>query len=558
MKRKNIIPLIALVLVFALTGGVLFAACNEGGTDTETDELIFTDDLDVTDSENLAPKAAATASSSANSASSVLDGNTDTVWTAEGTSGEYLEITFSSPVSANTVVLREDGNFISGFSFVLPDKNGAYPKDEYGNFINAFYRQQDRIERYRYCTFDRVELSSFRIYFNSVYPEGKDLSIAEVEIYDVAPKGYEQDFRVFSYYTPQDLQYMTQEDLLEDFESDTITDVILISLAFWMEDGTVIYAKDPEDYDPSAPGYDKDWDQFLFEPTYYDQAVQKVHDAIAAHVARGGRDINICIDFYPKVVEDNGLPDNTDELVRSIHKLIVEDDRVDGIDIDWEYPTGVAEWNAYGDMLVEVDKDFEASGKDKYISLALSADNVRLTEEQVQAVDFVQMMAYDRFDIVDGNHSSFRSGAYSSMRYFVNLGFEPSQLVLGLPLYGRPNTWDTVWTNYGYGDIETVYSTQDKAPYTYWDNVQWVYYGGANMDNSVQYDGTVLTQVWVNGAALVADKTAYVIEQGFAGMMLWRETTDYEWDVLDKDGMPLSILRAIHDTASERIDGYAE
>ena len=162
MKRKNIIPLIALVLVLALTGGVLFAACNEGGTDTEKDELIFTDDLDVTDSENLAPKAAATASSSANSASSVLDGNTDTVWTAEGTSGEYLEITFSSPVSANTVVLREDGNFISGFSFVLPDENGGYPKDEYGNFINAFYRQQDRIERYRYCTFDRVELSSFR------------------------------------------------------------------------------------------------------------------------------------------------------------------------------------------------------------------------------------------------------------------------------------------------------------------------------------------------------------------------------------------------------------
>ena len=538
MKKKKPVAIIAATLVLLLVAGALFVACNKnvgvGSMGVEPYPDKFTNDLDTVDAEDLTAGAQITASSAAETAANVLDGSTETAWTAENTSGQFLEITFSEPVSFNTVVLRENGNYISGFGFVLPDEDGNYPADMKSA---SFYRQQDRIERYRYCTFDRVELSSFRIYFNSVYPEGKDLSIAEVEIYDVAPKVYEQDFRVFNYYTPQDLQYMTQEDLLEDFESDTITDVILISLAFWMEDGTVIYAKDREDYD---------------------QVVQKVHDAIAAHVARGGRDINICIDFYPKVVEYNGLPDNTDELVKSIHKLIVEDDRVDGIDIDWEYPTGVAEWNAYGDMLVEVDKDFEASGKDKYISLALSADNVRLTEEQVQAVDFVQMMAYDRFDIVDGNHASFRSGAYSSMRYFVNLGFEPSQLVLGLPLYGRPNTWDTVWTNYGYGDIDTVYSTQDKAPYTYWDNVQWVYYGGANMDNSVQYDGTVLTQVWVNGAALVADKTAYVIEQGFAGVMLWRETTDYEWDVLDKDGMPLSILRAIHDTASERIDGYAE
>ena len=202
-----------------------------------------------------------------------------------------------------------------------------------------------------------------------------------------------------------------------------------------MEDGSIVYAEDPQNYDTSAQDYDPERDQFRFvgeheDPDgYYNAAVQKVHDAIAAHVARGGRNINICIDFYPKIVEQNGLPGNTDALVQSIHKLIVEDDRVDGIDIDWEYPTGVSEWNAYGNMLVAVDKDFQAADTDKYISLALSADNVRLTQEQIDAVDFVQMMAYDRFDITDGNHSSFRSGAYSSMRYFVNMGFDPSQQI---------------------------------------------------------------------------------------------------------------------------------
>ena len=562
MKKSKITLLTAAALVLVLACGILLAACNDNGgkigsMGVEPFPDTFTNDIDTVDSENLAVGASVTAASGGD-ASAVLDGDKTTAWTAAETSGQWLEITLSSPADINTVVIRENGNFISGFGFVLPDEDGVYPED----MVSAsFYRQQDRIERYRYCTFATQEdVTEFRIWFGGT-DAGKSLSIAEVEIYNVAPKEYDGDFRVFNYYTPQDLQYMEQADLLEDFESDTITDVILISLAFWMEDGSIVYAEDPDLYDTSDPNYDPERDQFRFvgeheDPDgYYNAAIQKVHDAIAAHVARGGRDINICIDFYPKIVAQNGLPANEDALVESIHTLIVEDDRVDGIDIDWEYPTGVSEWKAYGDMLVAVDEDFDASGKNKYISLALSADNVRLTQEQVDAIDFVQMMAYDRFDIVDGNHSSFRSGAYSSMRYFVNIGFKPSQLVLGLPAYGRPDGWQTIWTNYDYGS--DVSATQDfSTPYTYWDNIQWLYYTGTDLDGGT-YNNALLKS-WVNGAALVADKTAYVIEQGFAGMMIWRESTDYDWNATDENGMPLSVLRAIYDTACERIVGYGE
>ena len=424
----------------------------------------------------------------------------------------------------------------------------------------SFYRQQDRIERYRYCTFERqTDVTEFRIWFGGT-DAGKALSIAEVEVYDVAAKEYDGDFRVFNYYTPQDLQYMETADLLDDFRHDTITDVILISFAFWDENGGIVYAEDPKNYDTSDPDYDRETDQFRFvgehpDPDgYYDEAIDKVRAATDEYAAESGRKINICIDFYPKDTSKHGLPANETALVQSIKQLIADDDRVDGIDIDWEYPTSAYEWKVYGDMLVEARKMLDASGKDKYISLALSAGSVTLTQEHIDAVDFVQMMAYDRFDIADGNHSSFRSGAYSSMRYFVNIGFKPSQLVLGIP-YGRPTSWDTVWTNYGYGD--TVYSTQGKDPYTYWDNIQWLYYDGTNLDGSIKYDNEFM-QVWVNGAALIADKTAYVIEQGFAGVMLWRESTDYAWDATDVNGMPLSVLRAIYDTACERIVGYGE
>ena len=494
--------MIAATLVLLLVAGALFVACNKnvgvGSMGVEPYPDQFTNDLDTVDAEDLTAGAQITASSAAETAANVLDGSTETAWTAENTSGQFLEITFSEPVSFNTVVLRENGNYISGFGFVLPDENGDYPADMKSA---SFYRQQDRIERYRYCTFERqTGVTEFRIWFGGT-DAGKALSIAEAEVYDVTAKEYDGDFRVFNYYSAGDMQYMSHEDLLKDLSHDTITDVILISFAFWAEDGSVVYADAPKDSGMTGE-------------EYYNASLDKMRAAVDEYAATSGRKVNICIDFYPKDVSKHGLPANETALVQSIKQLIADDDRVDGIDIDWEYPTSAYEWKVYGDMLVEARKMLDASGKDKYISLALSAGSVTLTQEHIDAVDFVQMMAYDRFDIVDGNHSSFRSGAYSSMRYFVNIGFKPSQLVLGIPLYGRPTSWDTVWTNYGYGD--TVYSTQDKDPYTYWDNIQWLYYDGTNLDESIKYDNEFM-QVWVNGAALVADKTALSSNRALRG-----------------------------------------
>ncbi len=553
MKKKKPVAMIAATLVLLLVAGALFVACNKdvgvGSMGVEPYPDKFTNDLDTVDAEDLTAGAQITASSAAETAANVLDGSTETAWTAENTSGQFLEITFSEPVSFNTVVLRENGNYISGFGFVLPDENGNYPADMKSA---SFYRQQDRIERYRYCTFERqTDVTEFRIWFGGT-DAGKALSIAEAEVYDVTEKEYDGDFRVFNYYSAGDMQYMSHEDLLEDLSHDTITDVILISFAFWAEDGSVVYADAPKDSGMTGE-------------EYYNASLDKMRAAVDEYAATSGRKVNICIDFYPKDTSKHGLPANETALVQSIKQLIADDDRVDGIDIDWEYPTSAYEWKVYGDMLVEARKMLDASGKDKYISLALSAGSVTLTQEHIDAVDFVQMMAYDRFDIMDGNHSSFRSGAYSSMRYFVNIGFKPSQLVLGLPAYGRPDGWQTIWTNYDYSsqwseenDDTRVSATQDfSTPYTYWDNIQWLHYTGTNLDGKEDYNHALLKS-WVNGAALIADKTAYVIEQGFAGMMIWRESTDYDWDATDVNGMPLSALRSIYDTACDRIVGYGE
>lgn len=240
MRKRKAIALIVAVLVLASACALLLAACDDGtatpaGKGVTRPEDVFTNDLDVTDAQNLIADASVSASSAASSASAVADGDTETAWTAETTSGEYIEITFDSPADFDTVVLRENGNFISGFSFVLPDENGEYTVDEYGYYENAFYRQQDRIERYRYCTFEeQTGVTTFRIYFGRS-DEGKDMSIAEVEIYNVAPKEYANEFRVFNYYRVDDFYNMTDEEaaaLAEELDRGVITDMILISFVF--------------------------------------------------------------------------------------------------------------------------------------------------------------------------------------------------------------------------------------------------------------------------------------------------------------------------------------
>ena len=123
------------------------------------------------------------------------------------------------------------------------------------------------------------------------------------------------------------------------------------------------------------------------------------------------------------------------------------------------------------------------------------------------------------------------------MRYFINLGFKPSQLIAGMPVYGRPDneTVGEYWTNY-YHDGGAVWADEErKKEYTYWDNVQYLTYGGIDM------------KVYVTGGAMTADKTAYAIEQDFAGIMLFRNLIDYP--IEDER----SMIKTVGEVIAERI-----
>ena len=509
MAKKKIIALFVMAALLVTAALPVLVACNDKadvtGKGVERPENIFTDDIDTVDSDNLSAGAQVTVTSAEENASVLIDGDKDTAWTAENATGEYIILSFGKTVTVNTVVLRENGNYITGFRFQLPDGNGGWQE--------SFYRQ-DRMERYRYCTFDAVETDSIRIVIDGVN-EGREISVAEVEVYNIAPKTYAEEFRVFAYYNVNDFKSPALDETELSKQLGVITDLILFEYVYWDKDGNLTFTqedKNAEDYDPTSTAY---------------------LESVIAFVKKLNPDVRICLDILPGNKAEHGLPGCTENLVANIAELVRDLD-IDGVEFDWEYPTNTAEWVAYGDMMLALKA--EIGGEGRYVSVALSNFNVGFTAEQIAGIDYVQIMGYDRFD-PDGNNSSFRSGAYLPMRYFINLGFKPSQLVAGMPAYGRPDneTVGEYWTNY-YHDGGNVWANEDRTQqFTKWDNVQYLTYAGIDM------------KVYVTGGAMAYDKTAYAIEQDFAGVMVFRNLIDYPFDD-DR-----SVMGAIGKAIEERI-----
>ena len=125
-------------------------------------------------------------------------------------------------------------------------------------------------------------------------------------------------------------------------------------------------------------------------------------------------------------------------LIRNIEQFC-EEQGLDGVDIDWEFPAE-NEWEAFSAFIVEL----RESGLK--LSLAFYPEDIKLSDEAVKTVSAVNVMAYDQFDEA-GRHSTYETTA-ESIEYFLNLGFAPEQLCLGIPAYGRPLDGSAQWPLY--------------------------------------------------------------------------------------------------------------
>ncbi|KAF8200819.1 glycoside hydrolase family 18 protein [Pholiota molesta] len=152
--------------------------------------------------------------------------------------------------------------------------------------------------------------------------------------------------------------------------------------------------------------------------------------------------------FHPVVVN----PALRAKFVESSIKL-VEDYGLDGLDVDYEYPTNNDQALGYVSLLAEMrealDKQATKKGSGCKFLLTIAApcgpDNYNKLHVAAmdKSLDFWNLMAYDfsgSWDSVANHQANIYGGpisASTSVDYYISKGVKREKLVLGIPLYGR-------------------------------------------------------------------------------------------------------------------------
>ena len=183
------------------------------------------------------------------------------------------------------------------------------------------------------------------------------------------------------------------------------------------------------------------------------------------------------------------------ELPKNIRATLEQYD-LDGVFFDYEFPM---EWDAKLDFSIFLINLRKELGGDFHIGAALQPWCARFLPSAIRAIDMVELMSYDNWD-EDGFHATLEL-AKKDVKDMVKLGYKLSQIDLGVPFYARPTTGEALWYDYaGYYD-----KLDDKG----------LYYD-ANRDLTFSF----------NRPELVYEKTAWAIETGLGGMMIWHYNCD--------------------------------
>ena len=218
---------------------------------------------------------------------------------------------------------------------------------------------------------------------------------------------------------------------------------------------------------------------------------------------------------------------------------VVRDFDLDGIDIDWEYPTssaaGISSSPEDKDNFTLLMKDIrEAIGKDKILTLATVCSAEYIDFPAIMpSVDFVNIMSYDmgwapmhnaplyRTD-KDGNVSPIAGGhtADEAVKAHLKAGVPAERLVMGMPMYGRGD--QSTYGNFtDYRELDGPMEGHTEV----WDETARVPY-------YVDADGTLL--LGFDNVRSITEKCRYIIDNGLLGGMYWEYAGDNDEGDLTK------------------------
>ena len=201
-----------------------------------------------------------------------------------------------------------------------------------------------------------------------------------------------------------------------------------------------------------------------------------------------------------------------------IDKIVsyVLDNGFDGVDVDleWKYVT-----TGYSDFVIELRDALKEQSKGISAAYPSETRYSLITEEALNALDFINLMVYDYtgpWNPSPGQHSSYNH-AKRGIHFWKNkVGINPSKLTLGVPFYGYDFQNSTTVKSFTYGSmVASDVSNSEK------DNVGKKYY---------------------NGRPTIANKVK-LASQNLSGIMIWRIGAD--------SFSEYSLLETIHKTYTD-------
>ena len=204
---------------------------------------------------------------------------------------------------------------------------------------------------------------------------------------------------------------------------------------------------------------------------------------------------------------------------------IVKKYGLDGIDIDWEYPTSssakISSSPDDTDNFTLLMRDIrKAIGKKKLLTLASAASAKFINFPAILPyIDFVNIMAYDMANAPKHQSALYRSAisgrrtADEAVKAHMDAGLPIGMLVLGMPFYGRGNNKEFP-INYDFN--EKGYSNEYTEK---WDDT-------AKAPYLADKDGKMV--MGLENTRSLAIKCQYIWEHGLLGGMYWEYSNDNE------------------------------
>lgn len=204
---------------------------------------------------------------------------------------------------------------------------------------------------------------------------------------------------------------------------------------------------------------------------------------------------------------------------------VVKEFALDGIDIDWEYPTSsMANISSSPDdteNFTLLMQDIRAAiGNEKELTLATVASARYIDFKAIlPSVDFVNIMAYDMASAPKHHSALYPSGhsgditSDGAVTAHLKAGVPPSKLVMGMPFYGRGSDGYPSFQDYNkVGNTDTQYTEK-------WDEVAQVPYLADKNDTLV---------FGFENPRSLAIKCQYILDKDLLGGMYWDYSGDNE------------------------------